>query len=112
MQLAKLLNSQGLPAVGKIDGEHIAMLDLVSAGFGSLADLLAASNVAETASKLSATGERVAIKSARLLPPIDSQEVWAAGVPLIIHNIGAGTQQEDRLFAWPITGHYRFAAIR
>ena len=80
MQLAKLLNSQGFPAVGKIDGEHIALLDLPSAGFASLADLLAAPNVAEAASKLSASGERVAIKSARLLPPIDSQEVWAAGV--------------------------------
>ncbi|MES2319520.1 MAG: DUF1287 domain-containing protein [Pseudomonadota bacterium] len=40
---------------------------------------------------------------------IVSGEKSAAGVPLVIHNIGAGTQQEDRLFAWPITGHYRFA---
>ncbi len=80
MQLAKLLNSQGIPAVGKVEGEHIALLDLAASGFGSLSALLAAANVAESASKLSATGERVAIKSARLLPPIDSQEVWAAGV--------------------------------
>ena len=43
---------------------------------------------------------------------IVSRDKSAASVPLIIHNIGAGTQQEDRLFAWPITGHYRFAAIR
>jgi uncharacterized protein len=27
---------------------------------------------------------------------------------LIIHNIGAGTQAEDRLFEWKITGHYRY----
>jgi 2-dehydro-3-deoxy-D-arabinonate dehydratase len=80
MQLAKLLNSQGRPVVGKVDGEHIALLDLEAAGFGCLSDLLAAPNVAESASKLSATGERVAVSSARLLPPIDSQEVWAAGV--------------------------------
>ncbi|MCC2973537.1 DUF1287 domain-containing protein [Massilia sp. IC2-476] len=33
-----------------------------------------------------------------------------AGVPLVIHNIGAGTRLEDRLFAYPITGHYRFPA--
>jgi len=32
----------------------------------------------------------------------------AAGVPLIIHNIGRGTQVEDVLFAFPITGHYRY----
>jgi uncharacterized protein YijF (DUF1287 family) len=31
-----------------------------------------------------------------------------AGVPLVIHNIGAGTRMEDRLFAYPLTGHYRF----
>lgn len=29
------------------------------------------------------------------------------GVPLIIHNIGAGAQEEDDLFTFPITGHYR-----
>ena len=28
--------------------------------------------------------------------------------PLIVHNIGAGTQLEDILFAYEITGHYRF----
>jgi len=36
----------------------------------------------------------------------------ASGLPLasrrlIVHNVGAGTQVEDVLFAWPITGHYR-----
>lgn len=29
------------------------------------------------------------------------------GVPFIIHNIGLGTQEEDRLFEFDITGHYR-----
>lgn len=28
--------------------------------------------------------------------------------PLIVHNIGAGPVQEDMLFNYPITGHYRF----
>jgi uncharacterized protein YijF (DUF1287 family) len=27
---------------------------------------------------------------------------------LIVHNIGAGTRMEDALFAWKITGHYRY----
>ena len=27
---------------------------------------------------------------------------------LIIHNIGGGVAEEDRLFAWKITGHYRY----
>ncbi len=29
------------------------------------------------------------------------------GVPLVIHNIGGGTREEDRLFDFPINGHYR-----
>ncbi|MEZ0169046.1 DUF1287 domain-containing protein [Microvirga sp. TS319] len=30
--------------------------------------------------------------------------------PLMIHNIGAGAREEDGLFAFPITGHYRFVS--
>ena len=29
------------------------------------------------------------------------------GTPLIIHNIGAGTREENDLFTFPLTGHYR-----
>ena len=32
-----------------------------------------------------------------------------AGTPLIVHNIGAGTQQEDVLRVFEITGHFRYA---
>jgi uncharacterized protein len=28
--------------------------------------------------------------------------------PLVIHNIGWGTQEDDRLFEYTITGHYRY----
>jgi uncharacterized protein YijF (DUF1287 family) len=31
----------------------------------------------------------------------------AHGQPLVIHDIGAGVQEEDRLFEFKITGHYR-----
>lgn len=31
-----------------------------------------------------------------------------AGTPLIVHNIGRGPEVEDMLFAYPITGHYRY----
>jgi uncharacterized protein YijF (DUF1287 family) len=30
------------------------------------------------------------------------------GRPLVVHNVGAGTQIEDVLFAYEITGHYRY----
>lgn len=38
---------------------------------------------------------------------IVSDRKSSAGVPLAIHNIGSGTQEEDVLFAYPLTGHYR-----
>ena len=31
----------------------------------------------------------------------------ATGVPLVIHNIGAGTREEDLLFRFAVIGHYR-----
>lgn len=33
-----------------------------------------------------------------------------ASAPMIVHNIGAGTRVEDRLFDYPHTGHYRLSA--
>ncbi|UMX92865.1 DUF1287 domain-containing protein [Escherichia coli] len=31
-----------------------------------------------------------------------------SGTPLVIHNIGAGAQEEDVLFSWRMVGHYRY----
>ncbi len=31
----------------------------------------------------------------------------AAGIPLVIHNIGSGAREEDCLFSYPLTGHFR-----
>jgi len=50
------------------------------------------------------------------LPPnlphimIVSDKKTADGRPLIIHNIGLGAQEEDCLFTYPLTGHYRWKA--
>ncbi len=30
------------------------------------------------------------------------------GTPLVIHNVGWGPKEDDRLFAYSITGHYRY----
>ena len=38
---------------------------------------------------------------------IVSDKKTADGVPLVIHNIGSGTREKDRLFEFRITGHYR-----
>lgn len=39
---------------------------------------------------------------------IVSDRMAASGIPLVIHNIGRGAQEEDVLFAHRITGRYRW----
>jgi len=39
---------------------------------------------------------------------IVSDRKTADGRPLVIHNIGRGAQEEDCLFTYPLTGHYRW----
>lgn len=39
---------------------------------------------------------------------IVSSGISTDGVPLIVHNIGSGPKLEDVLFAYEITGHYRY----
>jgi uncharacterized protein YijF (DUF1287 family) len=39
---------------------------------------------------------------------IVSDKKTAEGVPLVVHNIGGGAQEEDTLFTYPLTGHYRW----
>ncbi len=54
-------------------------------------------------------GDIVTVMIGEKLPHIMivSDKKSAAGVPLALHNIGSGTQEEDVLFAYPLTGHYR-----
>lgn len=37
-----------------------------------------------------------------------TNRVAPSGRPLVVHNIGAGPKLEDVLFAWEVTGHYRY----
>ena len=39
---------------------------------------------------------------------IVSDRMAQDGTPLIIHNVGAGPQEEDVLFAYKMNGHFRF----
>lgn len=80
MQLAKLLNAGGQPCVGRVEGDAIAILDLGTSPYRSLSDVFAAPDVKHAVESLVTTGETVTVANARLLPPIDRQEVWAAGV--------------------------------
>jgi uncharacterized protein YijF (DUF1287 family) len=38
---------------------------------------------------------------------IVSNRASSEGTPLIIHNIGGGAKEENDLFTYPLTGHYR-----
>ena len=33
------------------------------------------------------------------------------GTPLIFHSIGGGTQEEEGLFFYPLTGHFRVKGL-
>jgi uncharacterized protein len=55
-------------------------------------------------------GDLVTCTVAGKLPHIMivSDKKTAEGRPLIIHNIGWGAKEEDCLFTYPLTGHYRW----
>ncbi len=38
---------------------------------------------------------------------VSDRKTMLGGTPLIIHNIGRGTREEDILFGHKVTGHYR-----
>ena len=43
---------------------------------------------------------------------IVSDRASAAGLPLVVHNIGAGAREEDILFRFTVIGHYRIPPPR
>lgn len=78
MQVAKHIDSAGITRVARI--EHDALLSLQLPPLQSLSDLLATDDPI-AAIKDIPTDAPIAIgDSVRWLPPIDQQEVWAAGV--------------------------------
>ena len=62
-----------------IDGDRV--VDLTAAGVGSLTDLLDADDpAAAVRAALAAAGQGTPLAEVALLPPVERQEVWAAGV--------------------------------
>jgi len=59
-------------------------------------------------------GDLVTCTVAGRLPHIMivSDKLGADGVPMVIHNIGAGTREESSLFEYPLTGHFRVGPLR
>jgi 2-dehydro-3-deoxy-D-arabinonate dehydratase len=82
MQLCKVQLETGETRVGVVDDGHVRFLDLEDyLGLRSLSDVLHADNPASLArSLIDDEARRVPLNELTLLPPIDRQEVWAAGV--------------------------------
>ena len=79
MKVAKYIDAVGAERVARVEDGQLLPLRLPS-DVRCLADLLAADNPIEAVSKI-LTDEPVPIEDrVRWLPPIDRQEVWAAGV--------------------------------
>jgi len=80
MKLAKYLLQSGQAGVARVDDDMLRPLDLSSGQYRSLFEILEADNPYEAAEFLTSPDQRLALDSVKLLPPIDRQEVWAAGV--------------------------------
>lgn len=58
-------------------------------------------------------GDLVTWKLGGKLPHIGivSDQKTQDGRPMIVHNVGSGPKLEDVLFAYPVTGHYRYKPL-
>ena len=79
MFLAKIQTKQG-PSVARIANNFATVLDLSGAGIQSLSQLLSSERLVELARDLPAAAPSIPLENVQWLPPIDDQEVWAAGV--------------------------------
>ncbi len=79
MNVTKFIDHTDSVRVGRVDGNQLIPLNLGSS-FQSLADLLAADDPISAVGSLTAESPILIDESIRWLPPIDQQEVWAAGV--------------------------------
>jgi 2-dehydro-3-deoxy-D-arabinonate dehydratase len=80
MKLCRFQTAQGPVHVG-LTYDGTALLDLAPAGVERLDQLLESDNVPAQLTRLSGqTQTRFGVRAVRLLPPLDRQEVWAAGV--------------------------------
>jgi len=83
MQLARIKLPDGSVGVARVEGELLRPLSLADSPYTTLADLLEADDPAAEAGALIDRDRSLApleLANAVLLPPIDRQEVWAAGV--------------------------------
>lgn len=79
MNLARYRDASGANRVGQVIQERVIPLD-ARGGTLTLSDVLEADDPAGFAAARTRADQAVPLSSVTLLPPIDAQEVWAAGV--------------------------------
>ena len=80
MQLAKFLDADGAPRVGLIEGEGVRPLGSAEDAAQNLFTRLLHARSPEDAAAAAPAGDVIPLRDVTLLPPIDDQEVWGAGV--------------------------------
>jgi len=79
MYLARIQSSSG-PVVARVANNFATPLDLTSTGLQTLSQLLSSDGLVTFARDLPAASASIPLEKVQWLPPIDDQEVWAAGV--------------------------------
>ncbi|MFW6170818.1 MAG: fumarylacetoacetate hydrolase family protein [Planctomycetota bacterium] len=95
MKLAQYRHPNGTTGVGVIHDFTLTPLNFSGGQYNCLADVLEADNPAEMADFLADPSGRISLGKITLLPPIDQQEVWAAG--LTYRSTHAARQAEPRI---------------
>ena len=81
MKLAKYRGANGKDSIGLVEGERILPLESSGNQYQTLSDLFEADDRAGALSfMINRSVESLPLSSVQLLPPVDRQEVWAAGV--------------------------------
>ena len=80
MQLAKFRGPDGIPRVGLVEGEGVRPLGLPGEPDPLLFTRLISAQSPEAAVHATPAGDVISIRDVTMLPPLDNQEVWGAGV--------------------------------
>lgn len=92
MRLCKVLDPFGDACVGVIDDQVVRLLPDRA---GTLASILQSDNPRQTAERWIEKAQPVALDRARILAPIDAQEVWAAGVTYVRSRTARMDESQD-----------------
>jgi 2-dehydro-3-deoxy-D-arabinonate dehydratase len=107
MKLARYRLPSGDAGVGRVENEQLWPLDLSGGQYRTLFEILESEDPRQTADFLSRPEEAIPLAQAPLLPPIDRQEVWAAGVTYTRSKVARMEESEaaascyDRVYESP-----------